>query len=131
LAFLFPLKDERAILLRKARGILNKLCPQKFDVLVKKFNELQIDTEDKLKDCMELVFEKVLGWDHWQRVSRSEIHLSEDNLHFFVVDVDSMTLLSVTTTDFNQLFLLCIFVDWKQGCQMVSFQTKKPNFGGP
>jgi len=52
-------------LLRKARGILNKLCPQKFDILVEKFNELQIDTEEKLRVCMELVFEKVniLGFD--------------------------------------------------------------------
>ena len=48
------------MLLRKARGILNKLCPQKFDILVDKFNELQIDTEDKLRVCMELVFEKVI-----------------------------------------------------------------------
>jgi len=48
------------VLLRKARGILNKLCPQKFDILVDKFNELQIDTEDKLRVCMELVFEKVI-----------------------------------------------------------------------
>ncbi len=52
-------------MLRKARGILNKLCPQKFDILVEKFNELQIDTEEKLRVCMELVFEKVniLGFD--------------------------------------------------------------------
>ena len=48
-----------ATLSRKARGILNKLCPQKFDILVEKFKELQIDTEEKLRLCMELVFEKV------------------------------------------------------------------------
>ncbi len=45
--------------MRKARGILNKLCPQKFDILVEKFNDLQIDTEEKLRLCIELVFEKV------------------------------------------------------------------------
>ena len=47
--------------MRKARGILNKLCPQKFDILVEKFNELQIDDEDKLRSCIELIFEKVCG----------------------------------------------------------------------
>ena len=47
------------VLLRKARGILNKLCPQKFDILVEKFNELEIDSDEKLRLCMELVFEKV------------------------------------------------------------------------
>ncbi len=53
-------QESNEVLLRKARGILNKLCPQKFDILVDKFNELQIDTEDKLRVCMELVFEKVI-----------------------------------------------------------------------
>ena len=57
--FIFFFQDEIEILLRKARGILNKLCPQKFDILVTKFQDLQIDTESKLKACMELVFEKV------------------------------------------------------------------------
>ena len=52
------------VLLRKARGILNKLCPQKFDVLVEKFKELEIDSEEKLRLCMELVFEKVSEVKH-------------------------------------------------------------------
>ena len=47
-------------LAKKARGILNKLTPQRFDTLVDQFDKLEIDTEDKLKLCMELVFEKVL-----------------------------------------------------------------------
>lgn len=55
----FSRQDELEVLLRKARGILNKLCPQKFDILVTKFNELQIDNDEKLKACMELVYEKV------------------------------------------------------------------------
>ena len=46
-------------LAKKARGILNKLTPQRFDTLVEQFGNLEIDTEDKLKLCMELVFEKV------------------------------------------------------------------------
>ena len=51
--------DEIAILERKARSILNKLTPQKFDKLVAQFKELDIDTVEKLEMCMELVFEKV------------------------------------------------------------------------
>lgn len=46
-------------LVRKARGILNKLCPQRFDKLVDQFAQLQIDTEQKMNACMELIFEKV------------------------------------------------------------------------
>ena len=38
---------------------MNKLCPQKFDILVTKFQDLQIENESELKACMELVFEKV------------------------------------------------------------------------
>ena len=37
---------------RKARAILNKLTPQKFDTLVGKFQELGINTEDKLQRCV-------------------------------------------------------------------------------
>ena len=69
----FRLQSPNDVLLRKARGILNKLCPQKFDILVEKFNtELQIDSEEKLRLCMELVFEKVKDvtkpnheWNKW------------------------------------------------------------------
>ncbi len=51
-----PLDD----LIKKARAILNKLTPQKFEKLVDNFNELPIDNEDKLKACMKLVFEKAV-----------------------------------------------------------------------
>ena len=44
---------------RNVRSILNKLTPQKFDTLVGKFQGLPIDTEAKLKACIELIFEKV------------------------------------------------------------------------
>lgn len=64
-----PIKDKRVTengeaddneeLARKARSILNKLTPQKFDTLVQKFQELMIDNEEKLRLCMELIFEKV------------------------------------------------------------------------
>ncbi len=51
-----PLQELR----KKARAILNKLTPQKFDKLVEDFDELPIDTEEKLKTCMQLVFEKAV-----------------------------------------------------------------------
>ena len=47
-------------LVKKVRAILNKLTPQKFDTLVVKFKEIEINTEAKLIQCMELVFEKAL-----------------------------------------------------------------------
>ena len=46
---------------RNVRSILNKLTPQKFDRLVKQFNELKIDSEIKLRNSIELIFEKVSG----------------------------------------------------------------------
>ena len=45
---------------RNVRSILNKLTPQKFETLVQKFNDLPIDTEIKLKTCIELIFEKAV-----------------------------------------------------------------------
>lgn len=53
-------EDDLAMLSKKVRSILNKLCPQKFDVLVAQFNDIVIDTEEKLAKAMELVFEKAL-----------------------------------------------------------------------
>ncbi len=50
-----PLED----LKKKARAILNKLTPQKFEKLVERFNELPIESEEALRQCMELIFEKV------------------------------------------------------------------------
>ena len=53
-------KDPLTDLQGSVRAILNKLTPQNFDKLVKKqFNELTIDSESKLKACIELIFEKV------------------------------------------------------------------------
>merc|ERR1719445_2217660 len=45
---------------KKVLAILNKLTPQKFETLVTKFQDLPIDTQDKLSVCMELVFEKAV-----------------------------------------------------------------------
>jgi len=53
-------EDEMAVLKKKVLAILNKLTPQKFETLVERFQELPIDSQDKLSICMELVFEKAV-----------------------------------------------------------------------
>lgn len=53
-------EDPCAELERNVRSILNKLTPQKFDKLVKQFNELKIDSEKKLANSIELIFEKAV-----------------------------------------------------------------------
>ena len=40
--------DDVEELCKKIRSILNKLCPQKFDILVAQFKDLVIDTEVNL-----------------------------------------------------------------------------------
>lgn len=53
-------EDDLDDLSKKIRAILNKLCPQKFDILVNQFKELVMDTKDLMTRGMELVFEKAL-----------------------------------------------------------------------
>lgn len=53
-------QNELDVLSKKVRAILNKLTPQMFSKLVEQFKELTIDTEPKLVQCMELVFEKAV-----------------------------------------------------------------------
>merc|ERR1719400_1009124 len=55
-----PKETEMEELRRKALAILNKLTPQKFETLVQRFQELPIDSYQKLAACMELVFEKAV-----------------------------------------------------------------------
>lgn len=47
-------------LYKKTRSILNKLTPQKFQILVSQMQALKIDSENKLKGVIDLVFEKVI-----------------------------------------------------------------------
>lgn len=47
-------------LLKNLRSILNKLTPQKFQDLMKQVQELTIDTEDRLKGAIDLIFEKAI-----------------------------------------------------------------------
>lgn len=55
--FVFFLLQE---LFRKVRSILNKLTPQKFNQLMKQVTDLTIDTEERLKGVIDLVFEKAI-----------------------------------------------------------------------
>lgn len=50
-------KDE---LIRRIRGILNKLTPEKFETLVEEIIKLKIDTMEKMEAVMILVFEKAI-----------------------------------------------------------------------
>uniref|UniRef100_A0A671PC47 Eukaryotic translation initiation factor 4 gamma 3-like n=1 Tax=Sinocyclocheilus anshuiensis TaxID=1608454 RepID=A0A671PC47_9TELE len=47
-------------LFRKVRSILNKLTPQMFSQLMKQVTDLTIDTEERLKGVIDLVFEKAI-----------------------------------------------------------------------
>ena len=41
------------------QGILNKLTPQKFKNLAENARELEINTEERLKGCIDKIFSKV------------------------------------------------------------------------
>lgn len=47
-------------LLKRLRSILNKLTPEKFQELTKQVKELTIDTEERLKGAIDLIFEKAI-----------------------------------------------------------------------
>lgn len=46
--------------LKQLRSILNKLTPQKFQALILQVKDLKIDTEDRLKGAIDLIFEKAI-----------------------------------------------------------------------
>ena len=46
-------------LYRKFQGILNKLTPQKFQTLAEQALKLEINTEERLSGCVEMVFYNV------------------------------------------------------------------------
>ncbi|KAJ8357843.1 hypothetical protein SKAU_G00206370 [Synaphobranchus kaupii] len=48
-------------LLRQVRSVLNKLTPQMFQSLMKQVTELTIDTEERLKGVIDLIFEKAIS----------------------------------------------------------------------
>ncbi|KAH8283232.1 hypothetical protein KR054_004740, partial [Drosophila jambulina] len=52
--------QEKDDLVRRVRGILNKLTPERFDTLVEEIIKLKIDTPDKMDEVIVLVFEKAI-----------------------------------------------------------------------
>ena len=48
-------------LFKRVRSVLNKLTPQMFQALMKQVTELQIDTEQRLKGVIDLIFEKAIS----------------------------------------------------------------------
>ncbi|XP_060098586.1 eukaryotic translation initiation factor 4 gamma 1 isoform X5 [Heteronotia binoei] len=48
-------------LFRRVRSILNKLTPQMFQQLMKQVTDLSIDTEERLKGVIDLIFEKAIS----------------------------------------------------------------------
>uniref|UniRef100_A0AAQ4QSW2 Eukaryotic translation initiation factor 4 gamma, 1a n=1 Tax=Gasterosteus aculeatus aculeatus TaxID=481459 RepID=A0AAQ4QSW2_GASAC len=48
-------------LFKRLRSILNKLTPQKFQELMKQVTDLTIDTEERLKGTIDLIFEKAIS----------------------------------------------------------------------
>ena len=51
--------DEMEVLLREVRNILNKLTPQNISKLTADLLNLAITNEDRLKGCIDIIFEKV------------------------------------------------------------------------
>ncbi|XP_058493906.1 eukaryotic translation initiation factor 4 gamma 1-like [Solea solea] len=60
-----PEKAKTQELFRCVRCILNKLTPQKFQKLIEKMRELMIDTEERLKGAIDLIFEKAISEPHF------------------------------------------------------------------
>lgn len=63
-------KEERETdeLYRKFRSTMNKLTPENFDILVNEIMSAQIDTVDRLKGCIQLVFEKAIAEPNYSTI---------------------------------------------------------------
>ncbi|XP_061654535.1 eukaryotic translation initiation factor 4 gamma 1a isoform X11 [Phyllopteryx taeniolatus] len=57
---LTPEQSQTKEILKRLRSILNKLTPQKFQELMNQVKELTIDTEERLKGAIDLIFEKAI-----------------------------------------------------------------------
>ncbi|EDV53958.1 uncharacterized protein LOC6555375 [Drosophila erecta] len=53
--------DDVEGVLKKVRGILNKLTPDNFDVLLKEMSSIKMDNEAKMTNVMLLIFEKTIS----------------------------------------------------------------------
>ena len=51
--------SEEKELFRKLQGILNKLTPQRFQILAEQALMLNIDSEQRLKGCIDIIFNVV------------------------------------------------------------------------
>ncbi|KAM9790515.1 eukaryotic translation initiation factor 4 gamma 1a isoform 6-T6 [Syngnathus typhle] len=58
---LTPAQAQTQEILKRLRSILNKLTPQKFQDLMNQVKELSIDTEERLKGAIDLIFEKAIS----------------------------------------------------------------------
>lgn len=56
----YPEQIKTQELFKRLRSILNKLTPQRFQELMKQVSELTIDTEERLKGAIDLIFEKAI-----------------------------------------------------------------------
>ncbi|XP_050745059.1 eukaryotic translation initiation factor 4 gamma 1 isoform X2 [Drosophila biarmipes] len=54
-------EDDVEGVLKKVRGILNKLTPDNFDVLLKEMSSIKMDNEAKMTNVMLLIFEKTIS----------------------------------------------------------------------
>lgn len=55
-----PGQSKTQELFKRLRSILNKLTPQRFQELMKQVSDLTIDTEERLKGAIDLIFEKAI-----------------------------------------------------------------------
>ncbi|XP_037947150.1 eukaryotic translation initiation factor 4 gamma-like isoform X1 [Teleopsis dalmanni] len=53
--------DDIDAVLKKVRGVLNKLTPDNFDVLLKSMSNISIDTQEKMHQVIILIFEKTIS----------------------------------------------------------------------
>ncbi|XP_043071149.1 uncharacterized protein LOC6567423 [Drosophila grimshawi] len=53
--------DDMEVVLKKVRGILNKLTPDNFEVLLKEMSSIKMDTQAKMTNVMLLIFEKTIS----------------------------------------------------------------------
>lgn len=67
-------------LFQKARSLLNKLTPEKFDKLVSKVQDLPIDSSDRLKGVIDLIFEKVRHRSLAADTFRQRRHIDRNSL---------------------------------------------------
>ncbi|XP_063706993.1 eukaryotic translation initiation factor 4 gamma 1-like isoform X2 [Culicoides brevitarsis] len=55
-------------LYKKFRSVMNKLTPENFDILLNEMMSTEIDTEERLKGCIKLVFEKAIAEPNYSTI---------------------------------------------------------------